>query len=301
MKFSRKMNVLVKDKVNSGGHCRLEVWWNDGSWDPGSCQQLDFPALWDFCVCLNLCYDSSRSNPEYMRNKPDALILWDKSFKVVEGQMLVNYEVQMGMGEGDGVRGSTMWRWVIESPPEHSWLIGTAWISRPPLERQLFADNHVPINTWNSPKCYRERLWWSPKSHWSKEKLLYLLCRKACERRHSQSPSSGIGAFGQDLASGQRGYHEPERPWKANSMSSFYWRFSCRAVGSSPFGQISLIQFLDSFKFRSLMWAWTESKFILVSCPRRHDLIVTHFLMGLPQSVQLSFATQQTLTIGLRG
>lgn len=36
-------------------------------------------------------------------------------------------------------------------------------------------------------------------------------------------------------------------------------------MGSSPFGQISLILFLDALKFRSLMYTWTESVFILVS------------------------------------
>ena len=148
-----------------------------------------------------------------------------------------------------------------------------------------------------------------PKSPQSKGKLLYLLCRKVCGTSHRQTPCSAIGALGQALASSaQASLKHKGRAGllligKERCLSqvvsalnlgkaSTHMQAVCPPVATCMqymnlppnvpglcCGQISWTQSLDFLKCRSLIEARTESKFISVSGPRRHNLRGTHLLM----------------------
>ena len=149
-----------------------------------------------------------------------------------------------------------------------------------------------------------------PKSPQSKGKLLYLLCRKVCGTSHRQTPCSAIGALGQALASsaqaslkhkGRAGLLLIGKERCLSQMvsalnlgkASTHMQAVCPPVATCmqymklPLNVPGLgcvwADFSDTnlgfLKCRSLIEARTESKFISVSGPRRHNLRGTRLLM----------------------
>lgn len=112
-------------------------------------------------------------------------------------------------------RGLPIWWWVIKSPYDHSWLIGTAQISRPDTRKAAYLGKSCSHKHAKSTKMLQGKAMVKPEIPSEQRKALYLLSRKAHETSHHQSSSSAMGP------SAKFGLRWTKPPWPTKAVLEF--------------------------------------------------------------------------------